>query len=191
MVPLKYLYKYANLGRKDNLVLSDIYGPSQEKMSYADSDQGLYSQIESLDNIECFNGEKMPGWGFAHVQDDAHVRRHVFASRDPYVVNYNVLSSKLEFQHKTALNHRLECIWAASSKKVPSKKRRFRSFCACTKYHPGLCSSFIHLVSFDTICEQRMPWSNCADAQADLDLRCPHMPLQHVFVWRGIYYAIV
>ena len=146
----------------------------------------------------------MPGWGFAHVQDDGNpyfllmfegmfsLRATHMSIEETTVVNYNFLSSKLEFQHKTALNHRrLECIRAASSKKVPSKNRRFRSFCACAKYHPSLCSSFIHLVSFDPICEQRMPWSDCADAQADLDLRCPHMPLQHVFVWRGIYYVIV
>ena len=30
------------------------------------------SITESLDIIECFNGKKMPGWYFAHVQDDVN-----------------------------------------------------------------------------------------------------------------------
>ena len=37
-------------------------------------------------------------------------------------------------------------IWADSSEKVPSnmrKMRRFRSSCACAKYHPGLFYPFI------------------------------------------------
>ena len=53
----------------------------------------------------------------------------------------------------------------------------FISFCVCRKYHPGLCSSFIHtVVSNDSDSGQWRPWSDCADAQADLGLRCPHMP---------------
>ena len=52
------------------------------------SDQVLRcSQTVALDNIECFNGEKMPGCDNAHVQDGvnshifAHARGHVFAWR--------------------------------------------------------------------------------------------------------------
>ena len=55
------------------------------------------------------------------------------------------------------------------------KMRRFRSSCACVKYH-GLCFPFIHsVVSNDSVSGQRRPWSDCADAQADLGLRCPDM----------------
>ena len=32
--------------------------------------------------------------------------------------------------------------WAASSESIPLNMRRFRSYCACAKYHPGICSSF-------------------------------------------------
>ena len=54
---------------------------------------------------------------------------------------------------------------------------RFRSSCACAKYHLGLCSPFIiSLVSSDYVSGQRRPWSDCASAQSDLGLRCPHMP---------------
>ena len=71
-------------------------------------------------------------------------------------------------------------IWTASSENVPSnmlKIRRFRSSFACAKYHPSLCSPFIHsVVSDDFVSGQWRPWSDCADAQADLGLRCPHMP---------------
>ena len=53
----------------------------------------------------------------------------------------------------------------------------FQSPCACAKYHPGLCSPFIHSVVLnDSSSGQWRPWSDCADAQADLGLRCPHMP---------------
>ena len=50
---------------------------------------------------------------------------------------------------------------------------------ACTKYHPGLCSSLIHsqsVVSHDSVKWQWMPWSDCTDPQADLGFHCPHMP---------------
>ena len=44
------------------------------------------------------------------------------------------------------------------------------------KYHPGLCSHFIHSVVFnDSVSGQRRPRSDCTDAQSDLGLRCPHM----------------
>ena len=50
-----------------------ICGQRRHKSDCADvqSDQGLRSsQTESLDTIKGFNGEQMPGWDFAHVQDD-------------------------------------------------------------------------------------------------------------------------
>ena len=57
------------------------------------------------------------------------------------------------------------------------KMHRIISSCACAKYHPGLCYPFIHFViSKDSVNGQWRPWSDCADAQADLGLRCPHMP---------------
>ena len=54
---------------------------------------------------------------------------------------------------------------------------RFRSSCTCAKYHQGLCSPFVHsVVSKESASRQGRPWSNCADEQADLGLRCLHMP---------------
>ena len=45
------------------------------------------------------------------------------------------------------------------------------------KYSPGICSSFIHsIVPNDSVNGQRRSESDCADAQADLGIRCPHMP---------------
>ena len=67
-----------------------------------------------------------------------------------------------------------------SSEKVPSNMRklcRFSSSCPCAKYHPGLRSPFIHsVVSNYSVSGQWRPWSDCADAQSDLGLRCPHVP---------------
>ena len=61
--------------------------------------------------------------------------------------------------------------------KVPSNMRRFRSSCACAKYNPGLCSPLMHFaVCNDSVSGLRRPWSDCADAQAYLGLRCLHMP---------------
>ena len=48
---------------------------------------------------------------------------------------------------------------------------------ACVKSHPGICFPFIYsVVSNESVSGQRRPWSDCADAQADLGLCCPHMP---------------
>ena len=55
--------------------------------------------------------------------------------------------------------------------------RRFRPPCLCAKYHPGLCSPSIQsVVSNNSVIGQWRPWSDCADAQSDLGLRCPHLP---------------
>ena len=57
-----------------------------------------------------------------------------------------------------------------------AKMRRLRSSCACAKYHPSLFSLLLHsVVSNDCVSGQWRSWSDCADAQLDLDLRDPHM----------------
>ena len=65
-------------------------------------------------------------------------------------------------------------------RRVPSNMRkmhRFRISSACAKYHPALCSQFIHSVVFNiSVRGHGRPWSDCMDVQADLGLRCPHMP---------------
>ena len=44
-------------------------------------------------------------------------------------------------------------------------------------YNPSLFSPLIHfVVSNNSVCGQGKPRSECADAQADLGLRCMHMP---------------
>ena len=71
-------------------------------------------------------------------------------------------------------------MWAASSEKKSLNMREmcgFTSSCKCAKSHLGICSLLKHsLVSNDSFCGQRRTWSDCADAQSDLGLRCPHMP---------------
>ena len=50
------------------------------------------------------------------------------------------------------------------------------SYRACAKFHPRICSPFMHSIrSTDSVCGQPRPWSDCANAQADLGLRCPCM----------------
>ena len=69
-------------------------------------------------------------------------------------------------------------IGSSSSEIMPSnicKVRRFRSSCACVKYHPSLCTPVIHSVVFnDSVIGQRRPLSDCADAPAELGLRSPY-----------------
>ena len=62
------------------------------------------------------------------------------------------------------------------------------SSCACAKSHPGICSPLKHsIVANKCVCRQYRPWSDCAEAQANLVLRCPHMP--EVFAWHShIFY---
>ena len=53
-------------------------------------------QIETLNNIECFNEEQMPGCNLSNVQDDAskhfvQARRPCLAKRRPCYVKYNKL----------------------------------------------------------------------------------------------------
>ena len=57
------------------------------------------------------------------------------------------------------------CLWTCAN-------CAFRSSRTCAKYHPGLCIPFIHSV----VASEWMPYSDCADSQVDLGLRCPHMP---------------
>ena len=64
-----------------------------------------------------------------------------------------------------------------------------RSSCACAKYHPGLCSPLIYSIVFnDSVSGQWRPWSACADAQADLCLRCPICPKTRYRLARPISY---
>ena len=51
--------------------------------------------------------------------------------------------------------------------------------CADAHYHAHAQSHSLHLTSLKypmTVCGQQMSYSDCTDAQADLDLSCPHMP---------------
>ena len=52
--------------------------------------------------------------------------------------------------------------------------RMFRPSCAYEINHPGICFPFIHsVVSNDSVADGEGPDQT---AQADLGVRCPHMP---------------
>ena len=63
-----------------------------------------------------------------------------------------------------------------SNMRVTSSEKCLRGFCGftwsctCAKSHPGIYSLLKH-----SFCGQRRPWSDCANAQTDLGLGCPHM----------------
>ena len=47
---------------------------------------------------------------------------------------------------------------------------------ACAKCPPAICSILNRFIVFNcSDCGQRRPWLDCANAQADLGLRCPHI----------------
>ena len=62
------------------------------------------------------------------------------------------------------------------------KQYRSRSAQEVAQSDEGICFTLIYsTVSNVFISGQRRPRSDCADAQSDLGLRCPHMPWRHVF----------
>ena len=79
----------------------------------------------------------------------------------------------------------LSCIHIIRISHGPCQAKTCPRACAdCAHSHPpahaqSLLRAFAlrwTIVSNDSICGQRRRWSDCADAQADLGLRCPHMP---------------
>ena len=57
------------------------------------------------------------------------------------------------------------------------KNARIKIILRMRKVSSGsLFSIDIFCMSNNSVSWQRMPWSDCADAQAGLGLRCPHMP---------------
>ena len=70
--------------------------------------------------------------------------------------------------------------------KLNIKMRMFRLSCTCAKYHPVPRSPFKHsVVSSNSDSGQLRFWSDCADAQADLGLRCSHIQkTRFCMAWR-------
>ena len=73
--------------------------------------------------------------------------------------------------------------WVEPSENVPSNMRKMHRFWVHPTHAQNVirASAFhwymIHSMVFnDSASGQRRPWSDCADAQADLGLRCSHMP---------------
>ena len=62
-------------------------------------------------------------------------------------------------------------IWAAPSEKNAFEHRETAQIQLCLHMRKVL---FVHLLSIHNVCS--IQWFRCADAQADLGLRCPHMP---------------
>ena len=97
-----------------------------------------------------------------------------------YIICHAVFVETRIFEHACMSDMKSHACDCNMGEKVPSlmrKLRRFRSSCTRAKYHPGLCSPFIHsVVSSNSVRGQRRPWSDCADAQADLGLHSPNMP---------------
>ena len=104
---------------------------------------------------------------------------HISHSHSSLSMNWEMQEWNLLLHNSTLL--KTETMkWIAASGNVPSNMRRmcgFTSFCRCAKPHPALCSPVKCSIVFnESVCGQRKPWSDCADAQADLGIRCPHMP---------------
>ena len=78
--------------------------------------------------------------------------------------NGMILTDNWRVQAKTVLFDKVtlsNTIWTASSENMHSNRckiRRFRSSCACAKYHPVMCSQLIYsVVSNDSVSGQGRP----------------------------------
>ena len=93
--------------------------------------------------------------------------------RNPYPATRTFFMSRLsEYCYRTDR--------ARASENVSSRLRKMCGFkwsCACARSRSGRCSPLIQSIKSNYSCSgQRRPWSDCADAQADLGLRCLHLP---------------
>ena len=64
-----------------------LYGQQRASSdcAFAQSDQALCCPLtDSMDSIECINGEQRTGWSFAHAQDDLNLR--IFCLTQPNIV---------------------------------------------------------------------------------------------------------
>ena len=77
------------------------------------------------------------------------------------------------------VNYRIYTKWVVSSQKSVfehAQNVRIHIILRMRKFSSEHLLSMHSIVSNDSASEQRMPRSDCADAQADLGLRCLHMP---------------
>ena len=92
---------------------------------------------------------------------------------------------------ENAVHEVCQCLWSMDylAKKVLSDMRKrwgFTLTCTCAKSHPGICTHTLKhfIVSNDSVCGQRKPWLDCADAQADQSFAVAYAR-RHVFALRG------
>ena len=98
------------------------------------------------------------------------IRHHQWPS---YEVSNRIMGAMIKGPGNTYMSH-------ATRKNTfrPVQNVRIRIILHMRKVSSGICFPLKHpVVSNDSVSYgQRRPWSACADAQADLGLRCPHMP---------------
>ena len=118
---------------------------------------------------------------FEHAQN-AQVQNH-----PAHAHSHLGICSPMIWNKRNENSHEDLWIWLRQAKKclqASAKCTSSASSQACAKPYLGICSPKIHsIVSNYSVSGQRKPWSDCADAQSDLGLLCPHM-LRHVFAWR-------
>ena len=75
-----------------------------EHVHAAQSDQGLcFPLTESLDTIECINGQQMPGWDFAHAWDASESVS--FAHEDTVSLGGPYNKEKMEKENQVIFTH--------------------------------------------------------------------------------------
>ena len=112
---------------------------------------------------------------FSELEQILCLRHHLYFSAK------NIYVSNISWDHfGTTL--------AVLSEMLSSNMRmhRFRFIPRIFKFSSGHLLSIDTFVSNESDCGQWRPRSDCADAQADLGIRCPHM-LRHVRVAQPIY----
>ena len=138
----------------------------------AQPDQSLFCLLTaSVNEVEYIDWQRR-SW-LDCMAASAGLRQRVF---DRFMIKTYIIFLRLSFGPRQAKRCLRTCATCADSDHPAPAQSITRAFVLSSiGCHYG--SPFIHsVVSNDSVSGQWRPWSDCADAQADLGLRCPHMP---------------
>ena len=157
-------------------------GRSRLACASIQSEQDFHCPLRKLlGPTKCIYGAQRLRWYFAHAQDDLNL--HILCIFED---TFSLDAAHLIFCIYVCYVFRLLSCFLTNIIMFRPKRKLSRAYAKCTesnsshacaKSHPGICYRLVHFtVSNDYVRGQRRLWSDCADAQADLSLYCPHMP---------------
>ena len=121
--------------------------------------------------------------GMGHIMNSASAD-YIYPKKGKLQVYQNYGSGNLISNPSNVM---LKILWA-----VPSENVLWTCAKCSDSNHPAHAQSIIKafalhsytsVVAIDSVCGLWRPWSDCASAQSDQGLRCPHMDRWHIFTW--------